>query len=218
MKTELENLEEEVREYKDAGINTRDLEILIEQSKASLHNANESLTTNQISLLVNSLADVRDKITYTRSSLTALRTQRFMFQNSWLISLLVIMSLTTMYLVPQVLIPLSRKEKELSDLKKEEDDLVLSRVETEKQYFMRKINEQTFNQIMIKKQDRILKLRAMIKEREKEKDEIIKLMSPITMFKWFGTGIKNIPKNIKNAPKRLKGKKENNIDKDGKTK
>ncbi len=121
------------------------------------------------------------------------------------------MGLTTMYLVPAVLIPLSKKEKELLDLKREEEALVISRVETEKQYFMRKIDEKTFNGIMIKKQDRILKVRGLIKENEKEKEKIIKSMSPAAMFTWFGRGIKSIPKRL------LKRKKKNNIDKNGKT-
>jgi hypothetical protein len=218
METELENLEKEIQEYKNAGIDTSRLEALIQQSKISLYNANDSISTDQVSVLKNSLSDLKNNIDYTQSTLTTLRTQRFLLQHGWLIGLLLIMSITTMYMVPQVCIPLYKKEKELLELKSEEEALVLSRVETEKQYFMRKIDSNTFNKIMIEKQDKILKLRAMIKERDKERTEIIKKVSLVSMFGWFGRGVKNIPMHIKNAPKRiLKRKNKNNIDKNGKT-
>ncbi len=211
MEIELKNLEELIEEYKKVGIDTRDLETLIGYSKVLLNNANESISTDEIIVLENSLSDLKNNIVSVRSSLNSLMTQRFLLENGWLVGLLLIMGLTTMYLVPAVLIPLSKKEKELLDLKREEEALVISRVETEKQYFMRKIDEKTFNGIMIKKQDRILKVRGLIKENEKEKEKIIKSMSPAAMFTWFGRGIKSIPKRL------LKRKKKNNIDKNGKT-
>lgn len=216
MQNEVTNLENEIQEIKNAGIDTRNLETLIGQSKALLNNANSSISNDQANVLQNSLADLQNNVVNARSILTSLRTQKFLFQNAWLIGLLIVMSMTTMYMVPQVLIPLNKKDKELSELKEEEEALVLARVETEKQYFMRKIDENTFSKIMIGKQDRILKVRAMIKERENEKSEIIKSLSPITMLVWFGRGIKNIPKRIKNIPKRIL-KRKDNIDKDGKT-
>jgi len=83
------------------------------------------------------------------------------------------MGMITIYLVPQVLIPLYKIQNKIRNLKNEEEILVSSRVATEKQYFMRKIDEKTFSNIMITKQDKILKTRASISEKEKEAKEII---------------------------------------------
>ncbi len=173
METNLINLEKEIQKYRKLGINTIGLETLIQQSKSLLYNANDSISTDQMDVLVNSLTNLKNNINVVHSSLTSLRTQRFLLQNSWLIILLIIMSVLTIYLVPQALVPLYKIENEIRKLKKEEEVLVSSRVATEKQYFMRKIDEKTFSNIMIRKQDSILKTRASISEKEKEAQKII---------------------------------------------
>jgi len=195
---EITNIENKVQEYKNSGVDTRSLETLVQQSKELLKNVNDSLSSDQATALENSLAELKNNIDIAKPVLSNMLLQGFLFRNSWLIALLVIFSLTTMYMVPQVLLPLNKKEKELSELKEEEKNLVATRIETEKQYFMRKIDENTFTKIMIGKQDKILRTRAAIKEKETERTKIIKSMSPISMFKWFGSSIKNAPKRILN--------------------
>ncbi len=184
MEEELRSLEEEIEEYKEAGINTWDLETLIGYSKILLSNANESISNDQITVLENSLSYLKNNIDAARSSLSSMRTQKFLLQNGWLIVLLIIMSMLTIYLVPQVFIPLYKIENEIRNLKSEEEILVSSRVETEKQYFMRKIDEKTFSNIMITKQDKILKTRASINEKEKEAKKIIETrLKPIGILR-----------------------------------
>jgi len=195
---EITNMENKVQEYKNSGVDTRSLEALVQQSKELLKNVNDSLSSDQATALENSLAELKNNIDIAKPVLSNMLLQGFLFRNSWLIALLVIFSLTTMYMVPQVLLPLNKKEKELTELKEEEKNLVATRIETEKQYFMRKIDENTFTKIMIGKQDKILRTRAAIKEKETERTKIIKSMSPISMFRWFGNSIKNVPKRILN--------------------
>jgi hypothetical protein len=218
LENELADIENKIQEVKKAGIDTSNLEAMVEKSKALLQNANSSIAGDQIDVLSASLANLTSNNQLVESRLGGLRNQAFLLQNAWLIGLFVVMSFTTMYMVPQVLLPLNKKEKELSELKEEEETLVLSRVETEKQYFMRKIDENTFSKIMIGKQDRILKLRVQIREKENERIQIIKSVSPLAMATWFANGIKGIPKKIKNSPKSILNRKnKNNIDNDGKT-
>jgi hypothetical protein len=198
IETELKNLEMEIQEYKKSGVNIGNLENLLEQSKLLLNNANSSISSDQINVLSNSLSDIKNNLNYIRSSLTPLRAQVFISQNAWLISLLIVMIILTTYFVPEVFMPLNKIEKEMKKLRNEEKVSVSSRVETEKQYFMRKIDESTFSKIMISKQDNILKLRATIKEMENERTKILARAHPKEMIKWFGRNIKNLPKNIKN--------------------
>jgi hypothetical protein len=198
IETELKNLEKEIQEYKKSGVNIGNLENLLEQSKLILNNANSSINSDQINVLANSLSDIKNNLNYIRSSLTPLRAQVFISQNAWLISLLIVMIILTTYFVPEVFMPLNKVEREVKKLRNEEKVSVSSRVETEKQYFMRKIDENTFSKIMISKQDNILKLRATIKEMENERTKILARAHPKEMLKWFGRSIKNLPKNIKN--------------------
>jgi hypothetical protein len=202
MEAELTNLENEIQDYKKAGIDVWALETLIGQSKTLLYNANNSMSSDQIDVLVSSLSDLKNNINYATSSLTLLRTQRFLSQNGWLIALLIISSILTIYLVPEVLIPLYKVENEIRKLKDEEKVLVSSRIETEKQYFMRKIDENTFSKIMIMKQDKILKARAGVKEKEEETKKIIE-----NRLKPRGILI-NLKEKIKSIPKVFKKKNE----------
>lgn len=217
LENELADIENKIQEAKKAGIDTSNVEAMVEKSKTLLQNANSSIASDQIDVLSASLANLITNNQLVVSRLSGLRTQAFLLQNAWLITLFIIMSFTTMYMVPQVLLPLNKKEKELSELKEEEEALVISRVETEKQYFMRKIDENTFSKIMISRQDRILKIRAQIKERENERNQLIKAVSPLAMATWFANGIKGIPQKIKNSPKSILNRKnKNNIDSNGK--
>ncbi len=218
LESQIKDIENKIQEVKNSGIDTRNLEAMVEKSKALLQNANSSIASDQIDVLSASLANLTTNNQLVTSRLGGLRTQAFLLQNAWLITLFVIMSFTTMYMVPQVLLPLNKKENELKELKEEEEALVISRVETEKQYFMRKIDENTFSKIMISRQDRILKVRAQIREREGERTQLIKAVSPLAMATWFVNGIKGMPQKIKNSPKSILNRKnKNNIDSNGKT-
>ena len=194
----LSTLENEIAEYKKAGVDVRNLENAISESRKMILNANNSIEKDDLEVLKDSIKNLKENINSISSSMLLLRTQRILFENKFLIALLVVMIIMTVYLVPEVFIPLYKLEGNIKKFKTEENDLVSSRVQTEKQYFMRKIDENTFSKIMITKQDQILKLKATIEEREKGRKEILLRMHPKEMLKWFGRGIKNLPKNIKN--------------------
>jgi hypothetical protein len=198
IENDLKNLEKEIQGYKNVGINTGNLEKVIEQSKTILSNANSSISSDQINVLSSSVSELKSNINSINSSLSTLIMQKFLAQYSWLIILLIISSVSTVYLVPEVFIPLYKLEKEVKKLKEEEKNLVSSRVETEKQYFMRKIDENTFSKMMITKQDNILKTRVTLTEKEKGRSIILKRTHPKEIIKWFGRGVKNLPRNIKN--------------------
>lgn len=196
--TFLNDLENEIASYKRAGVDVTKLENAIGETRKMILNANSSIEKDDIEVLKSSIKNLKENINSIISSMILLRTQKFLLENKFLIALVVIMTVLTVYLVPEVFIPLYKLEEKIKKLTTEEKDLITSRVETEKQYFMRKIDENTFSKIMITKQDQILKLKATIEEREKGRKEILLRMHPKEMLKWFGRGIKNLPKNIKN--------------------
>jgi hypothetical protein len=198
LKSFLTDIEKEVQDYKKAGIDTRNVDSLIEKSKSILNNVNSSISKDQVNVLSGSITDLKNNINYVSTSLTLLRGQRFLSQNSWLIILLIISSILTVYFVPEVLMPLQKVDVELKKLKEDEKTAISSRVETEKQYFTRRIDENMFTKIMLTKQDNILKLKGAISERERDRKIVLLRASPIEMLKWFGRGFKNLPKNIKN--------------------
>jgi hypothetical protein len=90
------------------------------------------------------------------------------------------------YFVTQVALPYYRLGKEIKKLVEEEKSLVASRVEIEKQYFLRKIDEKTFFTLMADKQGKILRARADIaRKREERKKLLIAKLHPKTIALWF---------------------------------
>jgi hypothetical protein len=170
---ELSDIEKEIQDYKKAGVDVRSLEDKIEQTKLELYNANNSISTDQLNALTGYISDMSGNVNYVQTELSSIRTRIFFSQVTWLVLLLIISSFLTTYMVPEVLMPLYKTGNEIRKLKEEEKILVSSRLETEKQYFLRKMDEKTFSNIMIGKQDKILKTRATIKEKEDESKKII---------------------------------------------
>ena len=88
-----------------------------------------------------------------------------------------------------------------------EKSLVKARVEAEKQFFMRKIDEQTFQAIMIEKQGKILRLRADLKRRTEERRNLIKeRLHPLAIVRWVKAGILRLGGFFKSLPRKVKGK------------
>lgn len=169
----LDVLEKQVQDYKMSGIDTENLDSLIQQSQTLLATANSSISKDDVKVLASSLSEASSNARYVTTSLNNLILKKFMTDYSWLIIALIISIFSTLYLVPEVFMPLYQIDKEVRKLKSEEKDLIASRVETEKQYFMRKIDENTFSKIMITKQDRILRVRGMIKNHEESVKNIL---------------------------------------------
>lgn len=171
--TEIADMEKEIQNYKNNGIDVENLESIVEQAKQNFYNANNSINNDQLDALTAYITQLANDMGSVQSGLSLIRSRIFYSQISWIILLLALSSFVTVYTVPEVLMPLHKIRKEIKQLKEEEKILVSSRVETEKQYFLRKIDENTFSKIMIGKQDKILKTRATLKEKEDETKKII---------------------------------------------
>lgn len=88
-----------------------------------------------------------------------------------------------------------------------EKSLVKARIEAEKQFFMRKLDEQTFQAIMIEKQGKILHTRALIKKKLEERRNLLKeRLHPMSMARWVKGGLSKAKDSMKAAPGKLSEK------------
>ena len=202
--TELEN---EINNYKKVGVNVGTLEMIISESKRLIKDSENYIETDQLTALESSVSKLQENIDFLSSNLLSSRTQKFFFENFWLISSIIVMSMLTIYLVPEVFIPLYKIDKIIKKLVEEEKALIESRVETEKKYFTRKIDKDTFSKIMITQEDKIFKIKALINEKGKEKEKILSLIHPIKMLRWFKRGILSLFKRKRKPKKERLSKK-----------
>ena len=129
-----------------------------------------------------SIADVRGQ-------LTVLEIYKDILDNKWWIILVVIVVIVATYLIVEVALPLHRLTKDIRALVTRENEMVQKRKEIEKQYFMGKINERAFNDMIIGEQEKILGGRGEAAEKLKERDKLIKdKLSPGGVARWLRSG------------------------------
>jgi len=133
---------------------------------------------------------------YIQSEMDRLSLRKIMYANKWTITYGIIIGLVSAYLAIQILVPFVKLSKEIVSLQFEKATLVQSRKETEKEYFLRKIDEQTFRRIVTEKHSQILKLTSTIKlKRQQRVDLLKKRLNPLS----FGEYVKS--KLSKKTPK-----------------
>jgi hypothetical protein len=215
LETKLSNLESQVKEYEKLGINVNDLKNMIEQTKQLLSGGKSSINRDSSANLRNSLDNANKILSSLSSKLPALGVQKFLQQNKYNISLAITTLVLTTYTATQIVLPYHKLSQELKFLTEEEAALVQSRVDAEKQYFRRTINEQTFTNIMITKQEKVLKTRAMLKLKQEEKAGLVRSrLSPKALARWIKNGSINTFYAIKSSPRTIVDKIKNRVKKE----
>jgi uncharacterized membrane protein YgcG len=215
LETKLSSLESQVKEYEKLGINVNDLKNMIEQIKQLLSGGKSSINRDSSANLRNSLDNANKIISSLSSKLPALGVQKFLQQNKYNIGLAITTLVLTTYTATQIVLPYHKLSQELKFLTEEEAALVQSRVDAEKQYFRRTINEQTFTNIMITKQEKVLKTRAMLKLKQEEKVGLVRSrLSPKALARWIKNGSINTFYAIKSSPRTIVDKIKNRVKKE----
>jgi hypothetical protein len=99
---------------------------------------------------------------------------KIIYENKWNITSGIVIGIFSTYLTVLVFVPYLRLGMEIRKLKFEEASLVKTRVETEKSYFLRKIDEKTFRTILSGKQGQIYKITAERKLKEQDQSALLR--------------------------------------------
>ncbi|MDI6807066.1 MAG: hypothetical protein QMD14_04655, partial [Candidatus Aenigmarchaeota archaeon] len=198
----LEQLEAKITEYERVGIDVKELKELLESAKEKAKIGLKAIDEDDLPLLRKSVGEAEGIIRAIQLRLLALKLRKFLYENKWNILAIVILAIFSNYFVTQVALPYRRLGKEIKRVLEEEKSLVASRVETEKQYFLRKIDEKTFFTLMAEKQGKILRARADASRKIKERKElIISRLHPRAMALWFKSSVIEFAIYLKNLPR-----------------
>ncbi len=186
IKNKLPKLEEEIKKYKETGIDVTDLEIKIREIKTLIENSTLSIKTDNLDNLKKQTDEIKLKVGYIDNKLLTLKIRKFLLENKWSLILLVILTLIFSYLITQVIYPHFRLSREIRSLEEKKQGLVNSRKETEKKYFLRKINEKTFKDILVKTQQTIFEVRGKIRGKRENKEALLKeKLVPTALLIWI---------------------------------
>jgi len=150
------------------------------------------------------------------NKLLSLKIKKFLVENKWNLILATIIILLVTYLSTQIIYPYFKLTKEIKIFEEKEQELVNSRKETEKKYFLRKIDEKIFKDILIKTQQNIFEVRGEVVRKKETKARLLKeKLVPITLLTWvislpisFFRYLKCLAIKLKDKFKNIKVKKD----------
>jgi len=182
---QITEVEEKIREYAKLGLNVGFLENLLNQIKGKKADSTNAMTEDDINRLKQQNDFIQSSLKQINDELNKLALLKIIYENKWNITSGITIGIISTYLVVQVLIPYSRLELEIRKLVLERDSLVKSRIETEKSFFLRKIDDKTFRSILTDRQGKIYKIKSMIDLKNEEKYNLLRRrLNPLYFGKW----------------------------------
>jgi len=185
IKDELPIIEKQIAKLEKLGIEVADLKSKIEEIKYLLKEANKSIWCDNLTALKMQAEKIKTNFEYVKLRIITLKLKEFLLENLGYLVASLILFLMFLYYITQVVLPYIKLKREIKELEKKGEDLVETRRATEKQFFMRKIDEPTFRAILSKTQQQILKNRSEIKNKIAEISLLKKKLNPLLMAKWI---------------------------------
>jgi len=184
---QITEVEEKIKEYAKLGLNVGFLEDLLNQIKGKKADSTTAMNEDDINRLKQQNDFIQSSLKQINDQLNKLAFLKVIYENKWNITSGITIGIVSTYLIVQVIIPYSRIEFELRKLVLERDSLVKSRIETEKSFFLRKIDDRAFRSIVTEGQGKIYKLKSMIDLKNEEKNKLLRArLNPI----YFGKVVK----------------------------
>ncbi|RLE41255.1 hypothetical protein DRJ16_06575 [Candidatus Woesearchaeota archaeon] len=198
LKKQLNGLKSSIVEYSETGVNVQNIEEIAKNTEELLQNAAQSIEEDRIAELRSQLETATNNINKAVAELSALSVQKFIFENKWWIITGIIIIIILSYLSTEIIMPYYRLSKEIKKLRTKEKTQVQGRIATEKNFFMGKMTEEAFNKLLMEKQAKILDTRGAIREKVKERTELIKSKLTFNAVKnWFRSGFSRIVRRLK---------------------
>ncbi len=214
---ELENnvndFEKEKTEYKNK-LNIDDLELRIKELDDIVKDAKKSIEENEIEKLRFDISEGIRKKNEIENTFIMKSIQLSILESSKYVVMSIILIYLFLYLTTSFFIPYFRIKKNIKRMKEKEDDMTKLRQNTEMLYFHRKIDEETFNKMVIKEQEEIMRVRTKVSNLENKEKELVKgVLEPKTVIEWSLKEKIHIRDKIKKFMEKIKGIKSkiNNI-------
>ena len=181
---QLPKLNESVNELKAVGIDVTYLENKINDIKEIINKTRLAVQQDKFGIVKSYYDRANSDVAFINSEKSKLEFKKLLYENKWNILLITILGAVSAYLIGYILVPFLKISTEITKLTFEKNSLLHSRKAAQVQYFMRKIDEQTFRRIVEEKQSQILKVRSSISLKKKERIELVKRrLNPLSLIR-----------------------------------
>ncbi|MCK5699094.1 MAG: hypothetical protein KAH93_04545, partial [Candidatus Aenigmarchaeota archaeon] len=160
--------QKEIESYKKIGVDTKNLEKSLNEVKSHIENAKEYIQEDDLKNLETAVKEANSKSYSIELELTKLKTIGWLYENKYLIAITIIAADIIGYLLIYFIIPYYYLQKELKDQKSKELKFKDEERTVQKQYFMRQLDEATFNKLISEKHSALLDTRSQIKQVEEK--------------------------------------------------
>ncbi len=210
---DMEDLIEELRAEIDAlsgvGVDVTYLTSLLENAQASLQSARESVTLDDLEVLSAGFSEASAAMENVNGMMLPARMQGFFNRNMANMAFVIIIVFFMIYMLMQVLLPPLTLNRRISKLEKKIKDIDSARKETEKQWMMRKIDDEAFRDLIQKRKDEKNMAVSELKRLKKEAvSPIESKFSPGAILGWVTAK----PRKLAGKFKREEKKEENRME------
>jgi len=207
LKQQLKELEDIIKELKEAGVDTSALENKKEEISSLILGALSSIDKDSAAELKANVESAKLEIQNAFQTVTNMEFIKLLAENRWYIVSGTIIVIILAYMITQLLVPYYRLGRDIMGLSREEKTLVKARIETEKQYFNRAIDESTFKSVLTEGQGKILRIRGALKAKREVRSSLIKTRaSPRAFARWISGWAKK--ENLRAFKEKLVKRKE----------
>ncbi|NOR84644.1 hypothetical protein GQ473_00855, partial [archaeon] len=119
-------------------------------------------------MLEKSVTDATILLNSAQKEVMALNTLKFIYENRWTLTSMAVITLFLLYFIIYFVHPYIKIINRITKLRLSEKLIIDTRKATEKKYFMRQLNEMTFNKIMAQEEDKLLKIKSELAKLTKE--------------------------------------------------
>ncbi|UCG95269.1 MAG: hypothetical protein JSV92_04465 [archaeon] len=205
MKDDTIKFREEKLKHEDK-IDVSDLNQQIRELEIITENAEKAIKENDIEGLRLYVSEGIRKKSEIENTLVIKSLQIYILDSSRYVIASIILIYLLVYLTYSFFIPYFRVKKDLKKLEHKERDLINLRKNTEMLYFHRKIDQETFNKMVVKEQEEVIILRNKISDIKKREHELVKrVFEPKTIIEWSLKERIHLRNKLKGIWKRIKG-------------
>ncbi|MCK4550771.1 MAG: hypothetical protein KAT91_02365, partial [Candidatus Aenigmarchaeota archaeon] len=169
IKISFEDINKELDSFSAAGVDTTSLKEKTGKIADYITKAEQAIEYDNYPDLKAANIEADNLIRQVRAETIPLRTTKFIYENKWELICAGTGSLILIYLLMYLIIPYAKTSSKIRKLTRQEKIIINTRKSTEKKYFMRQMNEATFNKIMAEEEEKLLKLKSEVAKLTQEK-------------------------------------------------
>ena len=169
IKESLKEINKELDSFSAAGIDTTLLKEKTRKIADYITEAEQAIISDNYPNLKTANINADNLVRQVWAETIPLRTTKFIYENKWELICTGVGSLILIYLLMYFIIPYAKISSRIRRLTRQEKIIINTRKSTEKKYFMRQVNETTFNKIMAEEEGKLLKLKSEVAKLTQEK-------------------------------------------------